>query len=715
MKTLSRLYILLIILIGTILIFLLIWKLNSNRRLDLFLHTVHSSNARMAQNILDLDQKVFMRPLRDNSEWDKTVQYVNHPTRSHEEECFYSLFETFSFNHIWVFDAEGKQVFYGHDPFSGDLKTFLPAEKVVRYLTTQKPVVHFFLNRGKNIVELSAATIVPTEDVMHKTKPKGFMVFGRNWDPKVIRYLEEVTGSTILMTVNKHQDNSFTPEDFFTVIQHLTDLEGHSIAELSMTFPLTYFKEWENDTWVITIANVTIGLLVIVIIGLLARVWLVRPLKSIIRALNTGDHRYIESLRNASNELGEMARLIEDSILIKNALNEEIKTRKETEIILSQLKEKAEESDRLKTAFLSNMSHEIRTPMNCILGFIQLLDQEDYTAEERRQYMAMVTSSGNQLLTIINDILDIARIESNQMIIQPAQFDLNQLMDKLYLFFSNELKRNKKQAVSLELVKGSQDGISRFFCDPARLEQILANLLSNAMKFTYQGKITFGYTIVSNQTRFSVKDTGVGISSENQTVVFERFRQEEETQVRNFRGTGLGLPISKGLVELMGGKMELYSEKGIGSEFIFEIPGIPLMQPASEEKMAVTDPVVLNLKDKTLLIAEDVSENIELISIMLKSTHVHILKACNGQEAVALCKDHPSIALVLMDIQMPVMDGYQATREIRQFNPDLPVIALTAYAFEKDKQRCKEAGCDDFISKPIQRKELLAKLAKFLN
>jgi signal transduction histidine kinase/CheY-like chemotaxis protein len=714
MKTITRLYILQVILIGAIIVILMVLKLNSYKRLNLFLKSSHAYNERMVDNILKMDREVFMRPLHDNSEWDETVQYIKNPTEVFEKECLNTLLTTFSFNHILVFNQQGERVYYISNSDSIIPDMIFQADQIKQLLTPVTPFCHFFININNEPVEFSGATIVPTVDTKHTLPAKGYLFFARNWNTSVIKRFEEITGAKIQVIMRDGEKNQTTAGDSYMVSHNLQDLNHRTVGRMSFTFPAIYFREWEDDTRMYTYLNIFIGLFVIIIIGLLVRKWLVVPMRSLIKALDTGENQHLESLISAKSEFGEMARLIEHSFLLKNELREEINNRLEAEKILSSLKDKAEESDRLKTAFLSNMSHEIRTPMNCILGFIQLLEQEDYTPEERRQYMSMVISSGNQLLAIINAILDISRIENNQMMLQKDHFDLNNLLEKLLISFNIEKQKNGKSNLVIELKKGISGEQSHIYCDRVRLEQILNNLLSNALKFTFSGKITFGYTCEKENLLFFVQDTGVGISAQNQEIIFERFRQEEETHTKSFGGTGLGLPISKGLVELMGGKMWLTSEKGIGSTFYFTLPDIIRHDTMPTDKETAPHTQKVNLSGKTILVVEDVPENIELISTMLKPTHANILRADNGQVAVNLCRDNPSIDLVLMDIQMPVMNGYDATKEIKGRRPELPVIALTAYAFDKDKKRSVEAGCNDFLAKPILKRDLLRKVSDFL-
>jgi PAS domain S-box-containing protein len=388
--------------------------------------------------------------------------------------------------------------------------------------------------------------------------------------------------------------------------------------------------------------------------------------------------------------------------------------RKKVEQAIIAAKEKAEESDRLKTAFLANMSHEIRTPMNGILGFAELLDDNTLSPERRREFTSIISSSSKQLLTVINDIIDISKIESGQLIISNVKFNLNKLMHEVHTTFENLKSTSGKSHIKLVLEKGFSDDESNIFCDDMRLSQILNNLLGNALKFTSSGFVKFGYNRQDDNLLFFVEDTGKGIDKDKQQFVFERFRQVEESNTRRFGGTGLGLSISKGLVELMDGSIWVVSEEDKGSIFYFTLPLIiqsPLEISIDKKKLAKPEN---GFYGKTILIAEDIQSNFHMIQIMLEKMNAVLLYAEDGSQAVDICRNETNIDLVLMDIQMPVMNGYDATREIRNFRPQLPIIALTAFAYEEDKIRCIDAGCNDFISKPIEKYELITLMSKYL-
>jgi|GEM_PF-1646582 len=381
---------------------------------------------------------------------------------------------------------------------------------------------------------------------------------------------------------------------------------------------------------------------------------------------------------------------------------------------LAEAKKRAEESDKLKSSFLANMSHEIRTPMNGILGFAEILKEPDLTPKERINYLQIVENSGNHLLNIINDIVDISKIEANLLKIHKEKYSVNEILNSLHQFFSQN-RDIKKNNIRLILKKGLLDEQSSILTDKTRLNQILTNIIGNACKFTTQGSIEFGYTKQDEKTLlFYVKDTGFGIPDNKLQSIFERFIQAETPSDRQQEGTGLGLAISEALIKLLGGKIWVESKVGKGSAFYFTIPyAVPVHFSDTLSGITSATPGVFDWHEKTILIAEDIESNFYLIKIMLRSTKAEIIWATNGQEAVDLIKQNKNIDLVLMDIRMPVMNGYDATRLIKKMRPDLPVIAQTAYSLDGDKNKSFEAGCDEYVTKPVNAGQLLAKINFF--
>lgn len=373
-------------------------------------------------------------------------------------------------------------------------------------------------------------------------------------------------------------------------------------------------------------------------------------------------------------------------------------------------REKAIESDKLKTAFLNNISHEIRTPLNGILGFSDLLTADDLSADKKIQYAGVIKSSSQQLLTIINDILDISKIETRQLKIVPQTFHVNTELQILLSMLQNLVRQHGK-SIEVRLEPGLPDGMDSLVMDKIRLVQVLTNLVSNAVKYTHKGTIKLGYTIDDQIAEFYVSDTGIGIPEGCHKAIFERFRQVDNATTRQYGGSGLGLAISKGIVELMGGTINVESQPGEGSRFSVRLPYIPAVGSRSIVTSLMHD---IQLNPSTILVAEDDESSFELLKEMLDGSPVTFLHALDGKSAVNIFRAQPTISLVLMDIQMPVMDGMAAAKVILEINPKIPIIAQTAYALPEDRERCLKAGFVDYIVKPVERKLLISLLRKYL-
>ena len=344
-------------------------------------------------------------------------------------------------------------------------------------------------------------------------------------------------------------------------------------------------------------------------------------------------------------------------------------------------KERAEQSDRLKSAFLANMSHEIRTPMNGILGFSELLKSPGLRSDKMLEYIGIIEISGARMLNIINDIVDISKIESGLMKLDLKESNINEQLAFLYTFFKPEAF---SKGLNLSFISGLPSGESIIETDSQKVSAILVNLVKNALKFTHTGSIEFGYDCVAKQDgqapsmlQFYVKDTGIGIPKEKQETIFERFIQANMTNSRSYEGAGLGLTISRTYVEMLGGKLWVESQEGKGSQFYFTLPNLS----QSEKTLAfeaIQPNVVLGIQHKTMkvLVAEDILESAMYLEIISRSFSREIIKVGTGVEAVAACRNNPDIDLILMDIQMPEMNGYEAVREIRKFNPDVVIVCF---------------------------------------
>ncbi|MFW6327216.1 MAG: PAS domain S-box protein, partial [Bacteroidota bacterium] len=378
----------------------------------------------------------------------------------------------------------------------------------------------------------------------------------------------------------------------------------------------------------------------------------------------------------------------------------DVTERKRVEKQLIAARNKAVESDRLKSAFLANMSHEIRTPMNGILGFSELLKNKNLSEKKREYFINLINNSGNHLLKIINDIIDISKIESNQLEIQKEKFDIDHLCRELLDVFHTS-KWLKEKKLELHYVPDKSGKSPVINSDPGRLRQIIINLVENALKYTEQGKVEFGYTIENRQVIFKVKDTGDGIPENKLNQIFSRFWQDQEVIKKALGGTGLGLSITKGLNELLGGRVRVKSKTGRGTEFTFSFKYEPDVSGVKDHVLTKYDDESKKLEGKTLLVAEDDEVSYYYLKEILEPMGLKLVHAANGEDAVKFCHDNKNIDVILMDIQMPLMDGFDALKEIKTFAPGIPVIAQTAYAMVNERDRCYKAGFDEYIAKPV--------------
>jgi signal transduction histidine kinase/CheY-like chemotaxis protein len=391
------------------------------------------------------------------------------------------------------------------------------------------------------------------------------------------------------------------------------------------------------------------------------------------------DTDYMESLIKPVKDIVEKIRRIED---------------------LKALKDKAERNEQYNIFYQTNIWHEIRTPVNAIAGFSQLLKEDDQSPANRQKFLDIILESSNELVSIINNVLEISNIESGLIKISEEEVLLSGVFSELLEQFKKEASRKN---IVLQTHLNISDGDIKILADRSRLIQLLSALLSNSFKFTFTGKIEFGCKLQNEFLEFFVSDTGIGISQKDMDKVFNRFFQSDDSILKSFKGIGLGLIISKALAEKMGGEMWCDSVEGKGSLFYFTLPYVPAMTSQTSMLPSVKNDSEKEQGKKIILVAEDDNVNFMLIQNFLTGLDVVLLRAENGKEAVDICFSN-DVDLVLMDIKMPVMDGYTAIRIIRESNPDLVIIAQTAFA--GDRELVLESGCNDFIAKPFGKAQL---------
>jgi len=422
---------------------------------------------------------------------------------------------------------------------------------------------------------------------------------------------------------------------------------------------------------------------------------------------------------------GHYVNLSTRSVTVKNENNEiigaltisrDITSLKKVHEDLIKAKVEAEASNRLKSSFLANISHEIRTPLNSVVGFANLLLANDITNEIKEEYIEHINHNSEKLLQIIGDIIDLSRLESSQIEITYEEASVNSIVNEIVDDARKIIKRNEKSII-INVMNMLEENGDLIFTDRVWLKRVLNHLMDNAVKFTLEGSVRLSYALENDSLVFRIKDTGIGINKENLDHIFEEFRQEIDGHHRPFEGLGVGLTLAKEVIERMGGKIFVQSEKGVGSEFSFSIPYRPAGGSIRlKSKITSNEPVSIqaNWSNKICLLVDDNKDVLLYLNRVLSDTGIKTLTARSGTEALEIVKNTPIIDVVLLDMQMPEMNGIEATKEIRKIRKDIPIIAQTAFIFEDDKDIILEAGCDACLIKPIRKDHLLTVMSSFL-
>ncbi len=504
--------------------------------------------------------------------------------------------------------------------------------------------------------------------------------------------IEEICSSKIKF----YEGNEIALKTVFTTVP-LLDVNKNEVAKL-------YLKRAYNIDFDITKSILAVMAIAILLAWAIffyyADKWARLPLNLIKRILKKSDVDAIEDLKNIKGEFRYMGKLFEENF------------KQKAELISS--KQKAEESDKLKSAFLMNLSHEIRTPMNAIVGFSDLLLDEKTTEVERHEFVRIVQHNSRSLLSIVDDLIEMSKIDSD--LIQPNYRNVN-LDNVLNAAFESASFSNKNPNVVVKLQEPNEKVKTNIVTDVVKLNQIIINLLNNALKFTEEGFVILDYEVDSANKLivFHVKDSGIGMPDDFKDKIFKRFNKINAKNISANEGLGLGLAISKSYVEMLGGTISVDTKEGLGSTFTFTIP-LKYAEKDTVEVEKLNQIVNFYLgNEEVILVAEDDNINFKLIEKLLKIINFNVIRAKDGLEAVEICRTNSDVDLVFMDIKMPNLDGYGAFEKIREFNQTLPIIAQTSYSFPEEVEKIKELGFNDFISKPIDKERLYELVKKHFN
>ena len=567
-------------------------------------------------------------------------------------------------------------------------QNFIP--KAVFPILYKNKIIKFNMKIPEGYVQVFGATIHPSEDPFkNKTKPRGYFFMVKLLDSKYFSNLETITSSKI----NFYDTTKKLDPKFIYYIKDIKDFKGEKINSIIFKRPINVnFSATRNILGILALATI-IGFL---IFFYYAKKWAKTPIKLITNVLK-GDTNAIQSLKKIRGEFRYIGKLFEENHHQK--------------IQLQQSKAKIEESDNLKSAFLMNLSHEIRTPMNAVIGFSNLLSNPEISKQEKTDYIEIIQSSGKNLIDIIDDLVEMSRIDTN--LVAPKYSSVN-LENIIQTTFDAIKITNNKGDLDFKLIKPDTIQKKNIITDVIKLKQILVNLLENALKFTDEGFVILDYEIdeINKKINFEIKDSGIGIQDDFKNKIFKRFNKTNTHSISANEGLGLGLAISKAYIEMLSGEISVQSQEGIGTTFKF---WIPLQYETVEKNLAQNTPKIVELKlENTLkiLVAEDDNVNFMLIKQILKSDKILVIRAEDGQVAINLCKENPDFDMIFMDIRMPIKDGHQAFESIREFNPKIPIVAQTSYSFPEEIEKIVKTGFDDYISKPLDKNAILGLVNK---
>lgn len=635
--------------------------------------------------LLELEDQTYIANIVDISYWDDCVAYIG--TRNEDwftQNVVYAM-DTYSADYMAVFDASGKQV-RKYSTSKITTSGFIPP--VFDQLRAQR-LMKFYIRLPEGYAQVFASSVHPTRDVKQRITPaSGFFFIVKLLDKEYFEKLGRINNSQIALQ-RSHQPR----RDHLSLVRPLKGYNGEIINQLHFERP------FDVSFWItksIVVVLIAIYLASVVIYLFLSHNWIYHPLNLVTRILEEGKLQDLKELLAAKGEFRYIGELIREH--------------GEQKQMLVEAKARAEEGDRLKSSFLTNISHEIRTPMNAISGFSDLLLHANISDHDRQEYIKIINSSGRNLVSIIDDLIEMSKIDTNQVIPNYGPVDVEHALDELYAAVKISIPAHKR--IDFQIRKPVNPLQRKIITDGVKMKQILTNLVTNAIKYTENGFVLFGYELdpSGEHIRFLVQDSGIGISKEHQHKVFERFHRVENDYTIKAGGLGLGLSISKAYVQMLGGTISFESGEFTGTTFTFTLP----VQYADIAEAKPEIPLVVSpVKPITILVAEDDNINFLLIQKMLRMQQHVILRARDGQEAVDICQENPNLDLVLMDIKMPVLDGYQALQQVRLMRPDLPVIAQTAYASAEDEKKIMAFGFNAYISKPINKEKLVEIIETF--
>lgn len=730
MKIQARIFLILVSgLIACIAISVAFKHIVNSKRKDLLAKQFEDTKNISVPNALEIHSGDLKSCTSDYSVWDQLVDFVyKQDTAWARKELEIALFNH-PFDYVCVLDKEGKPIYFISKDETDTIQAFAIPHQTLKTNLSANHFLHFYCKENNRIIEVQAGPIQPTSDADRTTPPHGYLLIGRVINESYIAMLHKIAPE-ISFTLNNNA--AAAPEKINidnTSIQYgvsLNDINNRPIGSISVSrfFPdLSVFNNDINSyliVFILVVASFCIGFI------FLMRGLVVKPIASLSKAMRQKSILPLGKLSKSKTEYGQLSMLVADSFSQNEKLEKEIEVRKRSEEALkAALQEKqtainekliAEQAALAKSQFLSIMSHEIRTPINGVIGIANLLMEENLS-DKQKEYVSTLSFSAQHLLSLVSDILDFSKIEAGRLHLERASFNLKKLCKHTFDLFKNKAAEKN---LAYTFTPASIENYS-FYGDPTRLSQVVSNLIANAIKFTDKGGVAFSYEIESSNKHqskivFKVKDTGIGIAKDKIGKIFESFEQADESVTRKYGGTGLGLTISKKIVEMQGGGMSVESEPGKGSCFIFSVTyDHHVYTDKIQYERTLENTARKELPGLKVLVAEDNPVNAMVLTRFLDKWKIESKVANDGAKALTLLHEN-EYDIVLMDLQMPNMDGMEATKMIRQSASEkiksLNVVAFTADALVDTHNKLAEIGFNYCITKPFNPEQLFNYLQK---
>lgn len=676
-----------IVTIGFIVLFTLLFY-NSYQQYKLVSKISTAQFENEANALVELNSEGYSTLIKEISFWDELVSFIDKKDVAWFNNSLAYLVDTNKIDYIDGYTLDEQFV---AKVATSKIKSenFIP--KGVFPILKREKSIHFYLKIPEGVVEVYGATVHPSQDPFkNKTQPKGFLFISKLLDATYFVNLEKVIGSKIDYSTKTYESNDKTI--FFNKI--IRDFEGNEITSLTFARQNAIIFSRTRNLLIFLLMSFVASILVFLFY---AKKWSQKPMNLIKEVLETGNTGSIQALKRIRGEFSYIGKLFEENNKQKEELN------------LAKIK--AEESDMLKSSFLMNLSHEIRTPMNAIIGFSDLLLNPKITATEKSDYIKIIQNSGKNLIEIIDDLVEMSRIDSNLILANVSSFNLEKIINSVKDSISIT---NLNKAIEIKILHPEVMLHKNIVTDVVKLNQVLINLMNNAMKFTNEGFVILDYDIDTSNNRiiFVIKDSGIGISYEDQEKIFDRFTKINIKLNNSNDGLGLGLSIAKSYVELLGGAIKVQSQVGVGSTFTFDIP-LVLDYSVYESDLNKNSEIITIGNEEIVLVAEDDLINFKLIQKLLSNFNLKVLHAKDGLEAVFLCKQNPEIDLIFMDIKMPNLDGYGAFEQIKAFNTSVPIVAQTSYSFKEELEKINQIGFDGCILKPLDKSKVYEVINKY--